>query len=377
MVGSLTIGTTFFLSPVSGILTDKIGLRTTTFIGGVLATSGMLLSAIFHGQINVLYITYGIMFGFGAALAYTPTLAILGHYYKSYLGIVSGFVTSGSSIFTAWLPMLLKYVLDTYGFQTNCCMLGLFSSIVILCALVYKPRLPPPPPIKRKPGQSSADVLIKSLVNVDNWKKKRYVIWALSIPVALIGYFVPYVHMAKYVTDKYPGANENTPIMCIGITSGLGRLVFGYLADYKGINRIGLQQFAFVMIGLCTMAIPFSGSYTMLIVIALAMGVVDGCFISLLGPIAYGEIACQITVGIKKNIQMFCFSCRFLRSTGCHASHRFPARPVLHSPNRWSTNCRHALRSHKVVQFVISVGWDSGDIRRRHDVLDLLRARRS
>lgn len=291
LVGSLTIGTTFFLSPISGILTDKIGLRTTTFVGGLLVTSGMFLSAVFSGNISVLYITYGIMFGFGAALAYTPTLAILGHYFKNNLGIVSGFVTSGSSIFTAWLPLLLKHVLNTYGFQTNCCMLGIFSSIVILCALVYKPRLPPPPPIKRKPGQSSADLLVKSLVNVDNWKKKRYVIWALSIPVALIGYFVPYVHMAKYVTDKYPGYNENSPIMCIGITSGLGRLVFGYLADYKGINRIALQQFAFVMIGLCTMAIPFSGSYTALIVIALAMGVVDGCFISLLGPIAYGKIS--------------------------------------------------------------------------------------
>lgn len=290
LVGSLTIGTTFFLSPVSGILTDKIGLRTTTFIGGILATGGMLLSAVFSGNISMLYLTYGIMFGFGAALAYTPTLAILGHYFKNYLGIVSGFVTSGSSIFTAILPMLLKYLLENYGFRTNCCMLGMLSSIVILCALVYKPRHPPPPPIKRKPGQSSADVILRSLVNVDNWKKKRYIIWSLSIPVALIGYFVPYVHMAKYVKDTYPGQNnENTPIMCIGITSGLGRLVFGYIADYKGVNRIALQQFAFVMLGLCTMAIPFAGSYGMLIVIALAMGIVDGCFISLLGPIAFGK----------------------------------------------------------------------------------------
>lgn len=230
------------------------------------------------------------MFGFGAALAYTPTLAILGHYFKDYLGIVSGFVTSGSSIFTVILPMLLKHVLETYGFRQNCCMLGLLSSIVILCALVYKPRHAPPPPIKRKPGQSSVDVVLRSFVNVDNWRKKRYVIWALCVPVALIGYFVPYVHMAKYVKDTYgEDYNENTPIMCIGITSGLGRLVFGYLADYKGVNRIALQQFAFVMIGLCTMAIPFSGSYYMLIVIALSMGIFDGCFISLLGPIAFGK----------------------------------------------------------------------------------------
>lgn len=291
MVGSLTIGTTFFLSPISGILTDKIGLRTTTLVGGLLVTGGMFLSSMCSSSINVLYMSYGIMFGFGAALAYTPTLAILGHYFKDYLGIVSGFVTSGSSIFTAILPMFLKYFLEKHGLSSTCFMLGSLSSIVILCALVYKPRHEPPPPIKQKPGQSSANLMLRSLVNVDNWKKKRYIIWSLSIPVALIGYFVPYVHMAKYVKDTYPGHNnENTPIMCIGITSGLGRLAFGYIADFKGVNRIALQQFSFVMIGLCTMAIPFAGSFEMLLVISLAMGVVDGCFISLLGPIAFGKL---------------------------------------------------------------------------------------
>ena len=42
------------------------------------------------------------MFGLGAALAYTPTLAILGHYFKRYLGLVSGVVTAGSSVFTGY-----------------------------------------------------------------------------------------------------------------------------------------------------------------------------------------------------------------------------------------------------------------------------------
>ena len=51
LVGSLTIGTTFFLSPISGILTDKIGIQMTTFLGGALASSGMLLSSLFSSQV--------------------------------------------------------------------------------------------------------------------------------------------------------------------------------------------------------------------------------------------------------------------------------------------------------------------------------------
>lgn len=283
------MGTTFFLSIVSGILTDKIGLRMTTLIGGILTSGGMFLSALFYENITVLYFTYGIMFGFGAALAYTPTVAILGHYFKNYLGIVSGFVTSGSSIFTVILPNLLNYLLATYGLRTTFCVLGGLSCVVMVCAMIYKPLQVPPPAPKRKPGQSAVNLFAKSLVNVDNWKRKRYVIWALSFPVALVGYFAPYVHLAKHVKDTFPDSQENLPVMCIGITSGLGRLIFGYIADYKCVNRILLQQISFVLIGLFYMAIPLANSYYLLLAIALGIGVVDGCFISLIGPIAYGK----------------------------------------------------------------------------------------
>ena len=46
LVGSAAVGATFLLSPVSSIFTDKYGIRKTSFVGSVLATIGMLLSAI-------------------------------------------------------------------------------------------------------------------------------------------------------------------------------------------------------------------------------------------------------------------------------------------------------------------------------------------
>lgn len=284
---------------MSGILTDKIGLRLTTFIGGILTVSGMLLSSIVYTNINLLYLTYGIMFGMGSALVYTPTLAILGHYFKRYLGIVSGFVTCGSSIFTIILPKLLTLSLDTYGLHGTFFILGSFTMIVLVAALIYKPRLSPAPPPKRKPGQSSCSQQMSTLINVDNWKRRRYVVWVLSMPICLLGYFVPYVHMVKYVTETYKGERDGDfPIMCIGLTSGLGRLFFGYIADFKWVNRIILQQMAFAIMGILTIAIPLIESYPVLIAIALGMGIVDGCFISLLGPVAYGSY---------KSFQIHCF----------------------------------------------------------------------
>ena len=46
LVGSAGVGACFILSPVSSILTDKYGIRKTSFVGSLLASIGMLLSAI-------------------------------------------------------------------------------------------------------------------------------------------------------------------------------------------------------------------------------------------------------------------------------------------------------------------------------------------
>ena len=115
MIGSLTIGTTFFLSFLVGILSDRIGLRLTSIIGSVLATLGMGLSALLYQHIEVLYLTYGLMFGAGASLVYTPSLTILGHYFKKKLGVVNGLVTAGSSIFTIGLSFMNQHILESQG----------------------------------------------------------------------------------------------------------------------------------------------------------------------------------------------------------------------------------------------------------------------
>ena len=73
----------------------------------------------------------------------------------------------------------------------------------------------------------------------------------------------------------------------MGLTSGLGRLITGRVADLPKVNRIYLQQISFLLIGVGTMLLPIVTHFYLLIAIALIMGICDGCFISLLGPIAF------------------------------------------------------------------------------------------
>ncbi|XP_012275951.1 monocarboxylate transporter 10 isoform X2 [Orussus abietinus] len=285
MVGSVTIGTTFLLSPVSGVLTDKFGIQATTFIGGAIASSGLFLSSIVSDKIEALCFTYGLMYGLGASLSYTPSLVILGHYFKRYLGLVNGIVTTGSSIFTVLIPYLIEYLLRNFGLNGTLKSLAALTATIMLCAILFKPLQ----------GHSTMECNDKSniqstwkkIINVSILKNKQYLVWAIVTPLALFGYFVPYVHMGAFIESNFKNADRKLPVMCIGITSGIGRLAFGYIADLPKVNRIFLQQISFLSIGVLTILLPATSSFKVLLVICLCMGLFDGCFISLLGPIAF------------------------------------------------------------------------------------------
>lgn len=285
LVGALTMGTTFFLSPVSGVLTGILGLRLTAVLGGSIATAGLIISSFLTHNVDALYFTYGIMYGMGASFAYTPSLAILGHYFKKRLGLANGIVTIGSSVFTVIMPPLMEHMLKNYGLEGLFRLLAVFTFGVAMCGLLFKPS--PLLSIKPMREDNSCKSILKSTINTEIWKNRKYRFWALSMPIALFGYFVPYVHIKKYMEATFTNVMYNLPLQCIAITSGLGRLVFGFLADKPGIDRIMLQQISFYVIGTLTIILPFVKSFPLLVVLSLGMGIFDGAFIALIGPIAF------------------------------------------------------------------------------------------
>lgn len=159
------MGTTFLVSMVSGVLTDIVGLQTTTFLGGAIACVGFILSSFATDEIYVLYFTYGVMTGLGGALAYTPSLTILGHYFKKYMGIVNGVVTAGSSVFTIVMPVVMEFFLQRTGLKWTLRVLGMIAAGIIGCAFLFKPV------VGRK--RRSKAVKFGEAFNVDIWKNPK------------------------------------------------------------------------------------------------------------------------------------------------------------------------------------------------------------
>ena len=201
----------------------------------------------------------------------------------------------------------------------------------MICALSYVPILPPA--IATSDSVNSRETKCQQLwrkyIDFTIWKNKKYVIWAIAVPISMLGYFVPYVHLVSppnqlraavtlstksfqvaYVKDILPEADGKLLVLCIGATSFAGRLIFGKIGDLPRVNRVILQQVpfiflkksvrinyryllllnkksAFLAIGIFTMLLTLADSFAWLITLCLFMGLFDGCFVALVGPIAF------------------------------------------------------------------------------------------
>ncbi|XP_060068494.1 monocarboxylate transporter 10-like isoform X2 [Ylistrum balloti] len=292
-VGSVCTGVTFLMCIVSSILSDRIGIRPIAVIGAVLGMTGLIISA-FVTELEILYLSYGVCLGIGAAFSYSPSLVILGHYFKKHMGLVNGMVAFGSALFTIALSLGLPKMLEALKIRYTFLVLAGCYFILILGALTWKPLI-------KKDNLAAMALSTESVyehcndcctwtrkfLNVRIFRNKAYVVWCLSLGVALIGYFVPFVHLVKHTRDRFPGTDGNLLITFLQITSGIGRLVFGKVADFPFVNRIYLQQASFLIMGVVTVCIPLSGSYGGLVAISLIFGLCDGIFVCLLGPIAF------------------------------------------------------------------------------------------
>lgn len=187
-------------------------------------THGQIITAFFPflfccSSLGLRYFTYGILFGCGSSFAFQPTLVILGHYFRQRLGLANGVVTAGASLFSMGLPVLLNKVVEPLGLSRTFQILSLFMLVQALLALLFKPLLPAgggmgPPGMGPGPAnpqiQSGATAQggnrwsrflagVRKYFNLRVFHIVTYRVWAFGVATAVLGYFVPYVHLVRTI----------------------------------------------------------------------------------------------------------------------------------------------------------------------------------
>lgn len=123
--------------PIASFLTDRYGCRRMTIFGSILAAIGFIISS-FVDNMETLFLTFGIMAGFGLSLCYVAAVVIVAYYFEKKRSLATGISVCGSGIGTFIFAPLTYVLLDEYGWRgTTLILAGLFLNMAV-CGLLFR-----------------------------------------------------------------------------------------------------------------------------------------------------------------------------------------------------------------------------------------------
>jgi MFS family permease len=221
-VGSVgAAGFVAFALPTT-FLVQRFGARVTTAIGGVLVGGGLLIAS-YATELWHLYLTQGILVGFGYAFIMLPSLALVNVYFRDRRGLAVGLAASGSGIGQMAIAPWTAQLLLTYGWRTTLQInAAIFFGVSMLAAL----------PLVPCPGApaSHPDIFVGARKN-----KRGFLVLVIGFDICMFGFLFPFAHLPQYATQRgISKANSAVLLTIMGASSAAGRVLFGLIADRIG-----------------------------------------------------------------------------------------------------------------------------------------------
>ncbi|VVC86613.1 unnamed protein product [Leptidea sinapis] len=136
-IGGIFMAMPLLSGPIASFLTDRYGCRRMTIFGSILAALGFVISA-FVDNMETLFLTFGIMAGFGLSLCYVAAVVIVAYYFEKKRSLATGISVCGSGIGTFLFAPLTYVLLDEYGWRGTTLILAGFFLNMAVCGLLFR-----------------------------------------------------------------------------------------------------------------------------------------------------------------------------------------------------------------------------------------------
>ena len=287
-VGRAEIGQTlFFALAAVGLGMFMVGRWQERFGPTVLVLIGGLLSGfntIMVGRVGSLPLLHlwAFLAGLTSCFIYLPCITVVQQWFPLKRGIVSGLFNMSFAISAAVVSPLFSRLLTSLGYEAMTLVLGL---IALAFGVAAAPFLRPPPPSWRPPrapglpGPESSLTLVQSLKARSFWG--LWLTWALSgaAGIAMVTNAASFGLARGLAMDK-----AVILLTAFNLTSGLSRVVSGFLSDILG--RRSIMSLAFLAAGLAYLWLPRSEGLLLWAFLAGAVGFAFGTMWALSAPLA-------------------------------------------------------------------------------------------
>ncbi|KJZ75253.1 hypothetical protein HIM_05447 [Hirsutella minnesotensis 3608] len=271
-VGSLGVSCALALSPVATFCVGKFGTRTTLLCGTVLETAG-LVTAGFSREIWHLFLTQGILFGFGMGLVFIPAAGIVPQWFSVRRSLANGVAACGSGVGGLLYSLAAGAIIRNLGLQWAFFIFGALAFAVNgTCAMVIRDR-------NKVIGTSQL------AFDMSFFRRPEFLLLLAFSWFSVLGYIILIFSLGHYSNTIGLNPSEASIITALfNLGQIFGRPSIGFFSDLVG--RFNLSALTSLFVGIFIFAIWINAHlYGVLIVFAILCGSVAGTFWATIGPL--------------------------------------------------------------------------------------------
>lgn len=298
-VGSAATGyMMFFILAATGVcmypagrLQERLGARLMVSLGCLIASFGLFIAA-YATSIGWVYL-WAFVSGLASCFVYVPALTSVQRWFPTRRGLVTGIVNLFFGFSAAIMSPLFNYLLGTMGYINMCVTLAIAFIPVGLIAASFTEMperigvavTPSPSPTQAPPRPEQEILPAPSLTVKESLRTRNF--WFLWSTWALHGAAAVSMITLSVIFGLSKGL---TPAMAVLIltafnfTSGISRLLSGYLSDFMG--RTTIMSITFFASGIAYFILPRTDAAVLLIILAAIIGYSFGTMFAVSAPLA-------------------------------------------------------------------------------------------
>jgi len=258
--GMITFGVGSLLAPFGGIIVDRIGVKKCMLVGWLI----LILAYLGYGQIGSLTHLYLVHALLGIVLVFcglNSAIIMVSSWFITKRGVAVGITLVGTSLGGVLFPQYGTAMIEAYGWRQAFQWAAIFPLIMFFVVLFI---------VQNKPESNNESTVDKteqeennptgmnddSLTYIEAIKTRAF--WALSIVAMTTFYTVLGVqaNLFLYLRDLEMSASTATnAISVFFVCAMIGKLVFGYLADYIHFRKVFTSNIVVMLIGSVCLAL--------------------------------------------------------------------------------------------------------------------------